>query len=285
MSDEYADVSGKVSHLFFAGGNQSYVARVEDSIARLSQIQDRLETELSERCAGFRREVERSDFSVSDIAHALPKEGALLEYIKFRPYSFAASPYSKNYGKAVYGAFVLDNEARVNFVNLGDARAIDSLVGACRDNLERAGREVYAGKEAAVTDDLSNITGKLYAKVLAPVEKFLEGRDQILICPSGQLSLIPFDILSTPDSKYLIEKYKVSYLSSGRNLLEYARPALEALENELGIGFAATGRSKRHIVLLGMYGAASALIDNFQLDNNWAPRVGATYDPTGSGRS
>jgi len=62
-------------------------------------------------------------------------------------------------------------------------------------------------------------------------------------------------------------------------VLEYARPALEALENELGIGFAATGRSKRHIVLLGMYGAASALIDNFQLGlrlPNIAP-IGACF--------
>ena len=48
-------------------------------------------------------------------------------------------------------------------------------------------------------------------------------------------------------------------------VLEYARPELEGLQNELGIGFAVTGRSKLHMVLLALYGHASPLIDSFQL--------------------
>lgn len=62
-------------------------------------------------------------------------------------------------------------------------------------------------------------------------------------------------------------------------VLEYARPALEALEEELDTGFAVTGRSKRHIVLLALYGSATALIDNFQLGlrlPNIAP-IGACF--------
>jgi DNA-binding IclR family transcriptional regulator len=48
-------------------------------------------------------------------------------------------------------------------------------------------------------------------------------------------------------------------------VLEYARPELENLKNDLGIGFAVTGRSKLHMVLLAMYGTATGLIDAFQL--------------------
>ncbi|MDE0949931.1 MAG: helix-turn-helix domain-containing protein [Halioglobus sp.] len=48
-------------------------------------------------------------------------------------------------------------------------------------------------------------------------------------------------------------------------VLEYARPELEALQNDLGIGFAVTGRSKMHQVLLALYGRATPLIDSFQL--------------------
>jgi DNA-binding IclR family transcriptional regulator len=48
-------------------------------------------------------------------------------------------------------------------------------------------------------------------------------------------------------------------------VLEYARPELEALQNDLGIGFAVTGRSKMHLVLLALYGRATPLIDSFQL--------------------
>jgi DNA-binding IclR family transcriptional regulator len=62
-------------------------------------------------------------------------------------------------------------------------------------------------------------------------------------------------------------------------VLEYARPALESLENDLDIGFAVTGRSKSHVVLLALYGSASALIQNFQLGlrlPNVAP-IGACF--------
>jgi DNA-binding IclR family transcriptional regulator len=48
-------------------------------------------------------------------------------------------------------------------------------------------------------------------------------------------------------------------------VLEYARPELEGLKNDLNLGFAVTGRSKLHMVLLAMYGHAQQLIDSFQL--------------------
>ncbi|QFU76155.1 hypothetical protein EY643_11050 [Halioglobus maricola] len=48
-------------------------------------------------------------------------------------------------------------------------------------------------------------------------------------------------------------------------VLEYARPELEALQADLDIGFAVTGRSKQHMILLALYGQASELINSFQL--------------------
>lgn len=48
-------------------------------------------------------------------------------------------------------------------------------------------------------------------------------------------------------------------------VLEYARPELEALQSELPVGFAVTGRSKLHQVLLALYGNATPLLDSFQL--------------------
>lgn len=62
-------------------------------------------------------------------------------------------------------------------------------------------------------------------------------------------------------------------------VLEYARPALEALDAELEAGFAVTGRSKAHVVLLALYGSAASMIDHFQLGlrlPNTAP-IGACF--------
>ena len=48
-------------------------------------------------------------------------------------------------------------------------------------------------------------------------------------------------------------------------VLEYARPELESLTNDLDIGFGVTARSKMHMVLLALYGNATPLINSFQL--------------------
>lgn len=48
-------------------------------------------------------------------------------------------------------------------------------------------------------------------------------------------------------------------------VLEYARPELESLQNDIDCGFAVTGRSKLHMVLLALYGRANSLINSFQL--------------------
>jgi DNA-binding IclR family transcriptional regulator len=62
-------------------------------------------------------------------------------------------------------------------------------------------------------------------------------------------------------------------------VLEYARPALEELDNELDAGFVVTGRSKAHVVLLALYGSAASVIDHIQLGlrlPNTAP-IGACF--------
>jgi CHAT domain-containing protein len=42
---------------------------------------------------------------------------------------------------------------------------------------------------------------------------------RLLISPDGDLNLIPFDALIDRDGRYLIERYAISYLTSGRDLL------------------------------------------------------------------
>ena len=62
-------------------------------------------------------------------------------------------------------------------------------------------------------------------------------------------------------------------------VLEYARPELENLEDELGVSFGVTGRTSTQLVLLALYGSAGDLIGQFQLGlrlPNSAP-LGASF--------
>lgn len=221
LTASYASVSSEISNLFVASSSQAYNKRVDDSLTVLYKSLGRLETEMSARCAGFKREMEAKHVTVSDVAGALPQGGVLLEYFKYRPFKFQPVSYFDNYEAPVYGVFVLDASSNINFVRLGEAKLIDSLVAECRENIEGASKRVYSGGEMAAASELSKTTSELYNLVFAPVEGLIGNRDRLFICLDQQLHLIPFEILAIPDGRYMIEKYKISYLSSGRDLLNY----------------------------------------------------------------
>jgi CHAT domain-containing protein len=63
---------------------------------------------------------------------------------------------------------------------------------------------------------------KLYASVWRPLEPLLGAARHILVSPDGQLQLVPFAALVDDADTYLIERYTLTYLASGRDLLRLA---------------------------------------------------------------
>jgi hypothetical protein len=52
----------------------------------------------------------------------------------------------------------------------------------------------------------------------------------LIICPDGQLSRLPFELLSH-DSRFLIEDKTISYVGSGREILRLAHPVANVEPN------------------------------------------------------
>jgi CHAT domain-containing protein len=61
-------------------------------------------------------------------------------------------------------------------------------------------------------------------KVLQPVRAFLGDATHLLISPDGQLSLIPFETMVDRRGRYAVERYSITYLTSGRDLLRMQVP-------------------------------------------------------------
>jgi CHAT domain-containing protein len=57
------------------------------------------------------------------------------------------------------------------------------------------------------------------AKVFQPVRSLLGNVSRLLISPDGELNLIPFAALVDERGRYVVERYSISYLASGRDLL------------------------------------------------------------------
>ena len=98
------------------------------------------------------------------------------------------------------------------WVDLGEAIAIDRAIGAWRKALRDPNRTDVKRLARAVDD-----------KVMLPIRSLLaeapgETR-RLLIAPDGSLNLIPFAALVDERKRYLVERYTISYLTSGHDLL------------------------------------------------------------------
>ncbi|HEX5702277.1 MAG TPA: CHAT domain-containing protein [Pyrinomonadaceae bacterium] len=108
---------------------------------------------------------------------------------------------------------MLRREGHASWVELGDARVIDKQVSqfraALQDRTSRNSKEVGRA---------------LYEQVMQPIRTLLGDSGHILLSPDGGLSLIPFSALVDEQNHYLIEKYLITYLTSGRDLLRSLSP-------------------------------------------------------------
>jgi CHAT domain-containing protein len=93
-------------------------------------------------------------------------------------------------------------------MELGAAKAVDETVATLRRALRDPQRK-----------DVKNLARTVDRKVFQPLRPLLGGLTRLLISPEGALNLIPFAALVDERGRYVVERYSISYLSSGRDLL------------------------------------------------------------------
>ena len=176
----------------------------------LEEKVERLEAELSARSDRFRAQTQ--PVTLAAVQAALPADGALVEFAVF-------TPQAKKIGRPRYIAYLLAAKNQPKWVDLGEAVAIDHAVAAWRKALRNPNRA-----------DVNRLARAVDEKVMRPVRPLLGKTSRLLIAPDGSLNLIPFAALVDERNRYLIERYAISYLTSGRDLLrlQISRPSKNA---------------------------------------------------------
>jgi CHAT domain-containing protein/tetratricopeptide (TPR) repeat protein len=192
----------------------------EDYRARLRPLEEKveeLEAELSARSAEFHTRLQ--PVTLSAIQAALPTGYALIEFAVFTPYD----PRTKNILPPRYLVYLLAPQGQPKWMDLGEAAPIDRAVDAWRESLRNPNRP-----------DVKRLARALDDKVMRPVRALLRQTPlptrRLLIAPDGSLNLIPFAALVDERYRYLIERYSISYLTSGRELLRLktTQPSMNA---------------------------------------------------------
>jgi CHAT domain-containing protein len=176
------------------------------AIARLEARKEQLEAELSAHSAALRAEMQ--PVTVAAVQAEIPRDAALVEFAVFRPFNPRAERNAEAYGPSHYAAFVLRREAPPQGVDLGLADTIDGAVDVLRDALRDPHR--------ADVKVLARIVNEC---VMQPIEAAIGNATRLLVSPDGDLNLVPFEAMVDSHGRYLLERYAVSYVTSGRDLL------------------------------------------------------------------
>src|ERR1035441_10401663 len=155
------------------------------------------------------------NLKLADIARSLPPQSALVDIIQYRDYDFHAKTNQwkeKRYAAYLTFPLALDStNVVVERVDLGEAAPINEAV-------EFICKRMSLGGTGIAAKDLSGALQRLSELVYAPLTRHLTNVPHLIVCPDGQLSRVPFEMLRVGD-RFLIEEKTISYVTSGREIV------------------------------------------------------------------
>jgi CHAT domain-containing protein/Tfp pilus assembly protein PilF len=206
LLDRLSDTRSQIASLILGEPQKITVEEYHERIRRLEDQAEKLEVEIGRRSSEFR--AQSLPVTLAAVQSAIPPGAALIEFASYRPFNAKAGKYEDQYGQPRYVAYVLRRGGEVRWKELGDANSIDKAIAALREALRDSNRRDVK-RPARVVDQ----------KIFQPIRPLLGDATRILISPDGLLNLIPFAALVDERGRYLVERYSISYLTSGRDLL------------------------------------------------------------------
>ena len=166
------------------------------------------------------------------VALGLPEGSTLVEFVRFNVFDFRAvtARGGSLWRSARYLSFVLPagEPDRVRMIDLGEAGVIDQLIAEFRADLVGEGSEedgrgmVRRHRPIPSPNDLSGASDRLRVALLDPLLPVLGDRSGLLLAPDGSLSRLPFEVLPIADGRLLMDRYAISYVGCGRDVLRFS---------------------------------------------------------------
>src|SRR5207244_1803050 len=153
---------------------------------------------------------------------ALPPDAVLIDLARLRVFDFEVMEEQKRWRPAHYAAWVIPAQGPVRLLDLGPADVIDATVGKVRRALSDAKETILQKGEADAETALREPLEALAKKVLHPLLPYVGRSQRWILSADGDLWLTPWAALPLPDGKYVVENHTLSYVVSGRDLVDTA---------------------------------------------------------------
>src|SRR5215471_4163682 len=206
LLDHVNGLNSQLARLVLNGPQRLSPAEYAQKIKTLEQQREQLEEEMSRRTAGFYQG--SKTVTLAAVQAAVAEKAALVEYAAYRPFDPKAADNQKAYGTPHYVVYVVRNQGHVLWKDLGEARAIDEAVDRLRQALRDPERK-----------DVQRLARAVDVQIMQPVRSLAGDTTHLLISPDGELNLIPFEALVDEQGRFMVERYSITYLTTGRDLL------------------------------------------------------------------
>jgi len=181
---------------------------------KLSTEVEQLEGSLARQVAGLGKARRALTVTVPQVQSVLPKQAVLIELLRYSVY------LGKRKFENRYGAIVIASTGEPKWVPLGTAVEIEKNV------------ELYRKAARGETDEqaLHSVLQNLYNQIWSPIEKLLQPSSKsIILSPDGALNFISFATLLSASDEFLIQKYSMYHVASGRDLIREQKRSVSEL--------------------------------------------------------
>jgi CHAT domain-containing protein len=155
--------------------------------------------------------------NLDELRRALPDASTLIEFVRYDHLDFGGPGRISRQPEHRYAALILRPTGAVHWVALGEATEVETAIRNLRD----AHMGCEAGERSQFCSESNYRAAALeaYLQIFAPLEEYLEGSVNLIVSLDGELNQLPLGALVDWNDQYLIERYRIAYVSSGRDLL------------------------------------------------------------------
>jgi CHAT domain-containing protein/Tfp pilus assembly protein PilF len=244
LLDRLNQITTQLAQLVLGGPRGLSPEEHQKKVRDLEVKKEDMEAEMSQYSAEFRAHSQK--VTLEAVQSAIPAGAALVELAVYHPFDAKIDDNSKAYGEPRYVAYVLRRRGGPGHADLGDAKSIDEAALKFREALRDPSRR-----------DVKQLARAIDEKLMQSIRHLIGDASQLLISTDGELSLIPFEALLDSQGRFLVERYSLAYLSSGRDLLRM-QVAREIKHNALVVADPAFGEPEQVLAQAGGPGIPAA---------------------------
>lgn len=222
LADQLSSARTQLATLVFRGAEPGKADAYRKILDAARDRKEKAERMLAEKSIAFRQDQARAQIGLKGIAASLPEGAALVAFVRYAKRDLQKSGARKAAPEPVpsYAAFALRSAKHdPEFVPLGTARQIESLLAAWRSDIARQAEATNVSAKTA--EDAYRRTGAaLRRRIWDPLLPALAGARVVFVVPDGALHLVSLPSLPVGSSQYLVEtRPLIHYLSTERDLV------------------------------------------------------------------